>query len=124
MPLTPQEIVRKEFREAFRGYNQSDVDLFLDEVVEEFGRLFEENQRLKSRIVALQQELGRVRSGRPDLGAGGGDADPRAIETEVRGRLKRFFEEQVRALEAAEQDTSMVERMRRDLAREPGRSDT
>ena len=35
MPLNPQDIVRKEFREALRGYNQADVDLFLDEVVEE-----------------------------------------------------------------------------------------
>jgi len=38
MPLNPQDIVRKEFREALRGYNQADVDLFLDEVVEEFTK--------------------------------------------------------------------------------------
>ena len=47
MPLNPQDIVRKEFREALRGYNQSDVDLFLDEIVEEFTRLADENQKMK-----------------------------------------------------------------------------
>lgn len=64
MPLTPQDIVRKEFREAFRGYNQTDVDLFLDEVVEELTRLADENQKMRVRLAALQQELGRFRETR------------------------------------------------------------
>lgn len=116
MPLTPQDIVRREFREAFRGYNQSDVDLFLDEVVEEFGRLVEENGRLKGRLAGLQQEALRLRPGRPEPPAAEGD--PRSLEGEVRARLRRFFEEQVRALDAAEQEaSSTVERMRRDLSR-------
>ena len=53
MPLNPQDIVRKEFREALRGYNQADVDLFLDDVVEEFTRLAEDNQKMKVRIAAI-----------------------------------------------------------------------
>jgi len=62
--LTPQDIVRKEFREAFRGYNQTDVDLFLDELVEELTRLADENQKMRVRLAALQQELGRFRDSR------------------------------------------------------------
>jgi DivIVA domain-containing protein len=62
--LTPQDIVRKEFREAFRGYNQTDVDLFLDEVVEELTKLSDENQKMRVRLAALQQELGRFRDAR------------------------------------------------------------
>lgn len=64
MPLNPQDIVRKEFREAFRGYHQSDVDLFLDEVVDELTRLVDENQKMRVRIAALQQELARYRDAR------------------------------------------------------------
>src|SRR5438128_886024 len=45
--ITPVDIQQKEFRLAFRGYNERDVDRFLDEVTEEFARLFEENKRLR-----------------------------------------------------------------------------
>jgi cell division initiation protein len=60
MPISPQEIQDREFREAFRGYNQDDVDTFLDEVAVEFGRLFQENQRMKVQLAALQQEIARL----------------------------------------------------------------
>ena len=60
MPISPQEIQDREFREAFRGYNQDDVDTFLDEIAVEFGRLFQENQRMKVQLAALQQEVARL----------------------------------------------------------------
>src|SRR3989442_200575 len=60
MPITPQEIQDREFREAFRGYNQDDVDTFLDEIAVEFSRLYQENQRLKVQLAALQQEVARL----------------------------------------------------------------
>lgn len=60
MPISPQEIQEREFREAFRGYNQDDVDTFLDEIAVEFGRLFQENQRAKVQLAALQQEVARL----------------------------------------------------------------
>jgi len=112
MPLNPQDIVRKEFREAFRGYNQAEVDLFLDEVVEDFTRLVEENQKMKVRLAALQQEVARLREGR-----GGAVArpteDPIRVEAEVRSRVRRFLEEQLRLLEA-QAPSSTVERIERE----------
>ena len=60
MPITPQEIQDREFREAFRGYNQDDVDTFLDELAVEYGRLFQENQRMKVQLAAQQQEVARL----------------------------------------------------------------
>jgi cell division initiation protein len=60
MAPTPQEIQDREFREAFRGYNQDDVDTFLDEIAVEFGRLYQENQRMKVQLAALQQEVARL----------------------------------------------------------------
>jgi DivIVA domain-containing protein len=116
VPLTPQDIVRKEFREAFRGYNQADVDLFLDEVVEEFTRAYDENQKMKVRLAALQQEVARLREGRgaPAAAAAPGE-DPKKVEAEIRTRVKRFLEEQLRLVESPERSPT-VERMARELS--------
>lgn len=110
MPLTPQDVVRKEFREAFRGYNQADVDLFLDEVVDEMTRLVEENQRMKVRVTALQQELARYRPSEA----------PPAETSEARWRLRRFLEEQGKPLdEIGSVRSSTVERIERDIPQPP-----
>jgi len=69
MPITPQEIQDREFREAFRGYNQDDVDTFLDEIAVEFARLYQENQRIKVQLAALQQEVARSADARERTGA-------------------------------------------------------
>jgi DivIVA domain-containing protein len=122
MPLNPQDIVRKEFREALRGYNQADVDLFLDEVVEEFTRLAEDNQKMKIRIAALQQEVARLREGRgpattPGPAAAAAD-DPQRIETEVRARMRRFLEDQIKQLEASI-PSATVQKIEREAPQAP-----
>jgi DivIVA domain-containing protein len=48
--LTPVEIQQKVFRLAFRGYNERDVDEFLDRVTEELAALHEENKRLREQV--------------------------------------------------------------------------
>lgn len=119
VPLSPQDIVKKEFREAFRGYNQADVDLFLDEVVEEFTRLADDNQKMKVRLAALQQEVARLREGRgggPVAVAGGGGEEAKKIEADVRARVKRFLEEQIRLIDAPGDRSPVVERMARELS--------
>jgi len=57
MKLTPLDIQHKEFRRALRGYNEEDVDSFLDEVVKEFERLFNENIELKERLEKAEEKL-------------------------------------------------------------------
>lgn len=112
MALSPQDIVRREFREALRGYNQADVDLFLDEVVEELARLLDENQKMKVRLAALQQEVARLREGR---GGGSAPSAPSApvtqgehvqVEAEVRARVRRFLEEQIRQIDTSASSVS------------------
>lgn len=53
MPLTPEEVVNKRFSQTqFRaGYDQDEVDDFLDEVVVELRRLISENEELRKGIV-------------------------------------------------------------------------
>ena len=43
MKLTPLDIHHKEFRHSIRGYSEEEVDQFLDEVADEFERLFKES---------------------------------------------------------------------------------
>src|SRR5438105_6716227 len=113
MPLNPQDVVRKEFKEALRGYNQADVDLFLDEVVEEFTRLTEENQKMKVRVAALQQEVARLREGRGGVPVAASREVPERLEAEVRSRVRRFLEEQIRLIESTS-PSATVERIARE----------
>ncbi len=57
MKLTPLDIHHKEFRRALRGYNEEEVDAFLDEVAEEFERVFRENIELKEKLEQIEGKL-------------------------------------------------------------------
>ncbi|HEX6262040.1 MAG TPA: DivIVA domain-containing protein [Actinomycetota bacterium] len=48
--LTPVDVQQKVFRLAFRGYNEQDVDHFLDDVTEDLAALHEENKRLREEL--------------------------------------------------------------------------
>jgi cell division initiation protein len=57
MKLTPLDIHHKEFRHSIRGYSEEEVDQFLDEVADEFERLFKENIDLTEKAEALQSKV-------------------------------------------------------------------
>jgi DivIVA domain-containing protein len=68
MALTPEDVVNKRFQPTkFReGYDQDEVDDFLDEVVVELRRLNQENEELRQRLIASDAritELQRAASG-------------------------------------------------------------
>ena len=44
--LTPVDVQQVQFRLAFRGYNEGDVDAFLDRITEELTARIEERERL------------------------------------------------------------------------------
>jgi DivIVA domain-containing protein len=56
MALTPEDVVNKRFQATkFReGYDQDEVDDFLDEVVVELRRLNQENEDLRQRLAAAE----------------------------------------------------------------------
>jgi DivIVA domain-containing protein len=56
MPLTPEDVVNKRFQPTkFReGYDQDEVDDFLDEIVVELRRLNLENEDLRQRLLASE----------------------------------------------------------------------
>jgi cell division initiation protein len=62
MKLTPLDIRHKEFKRGMRGYVDGEVDEFLDEVADEFERLFKENIDLSERGEGLQEKLDQYRN--------------------------------------------------------------
>ena len=62
MKLTPLDIRHKEFKRGMRGYVDGEVDEFLDEIADEFERLFKENIELSERGEALQEKLDQYRN--------------------------------------------------------------
>lgn len=73
MPLTPADVHNVAFSKppiGKRGYNEDEVDAFLDLVETELTRLIEENADLRQRVSELDQDLAAARAG------GGGRAVP------------------------------------------------
>ncbi|WP_309616013.1 DivIVA domain-containing protein [Salinibacterium sp.] len=72
MALTPEDVVNKRFQPTkFReGYDQDEVDDFLDEVVVELRRLNQENEELRQRLIASDSRINDLqRSGGQDAPA-------------------------------------------------------
>ena len=66
MPLTPEDVVNKRFQPTkFReGYDQDEVDDFLDEIVVELRRLNQDNEDLRQRLLASESRINELqRSG-------------------------------------------------------------
>ncbi len=59
MKLTPLDIHHKEFRRSLRGYDEKEVDDFLDDVADDFERLFKENIELSEKLEAASEQLRR-----------------------------------------------------------------
>src|SRR5687768_7061057 len=60
MPLTPADVHNVAFSKppiGKRGYNEDEVDAFLDLVEQELSRLIEENADLRQRVGELDKEL-------------------------------------------------------------------
>jgi DivIVA domain-containing protein len=62
MALTPEDVVNKRFQATkFReGYDQDEVDDFLDEVVNELRRLNEENEELRKKLGSCERRVGEL----------------------------------------------------------------
>src|ERR671910_3151009 len=57
MPIRPIDVRRKEFKSSFRGYDQNEVDDFLDAVADDFERDHTENQRMREEVSSLRDRL-------------------------------------------------------------------
>jgi len=55
--LTPLDIHNKEFGRSLRGYNEDEVNEFLDRVIKDYEALIRENRNLEEKVAALEERL-------------------------------------------------------------------
>jgi len=109
MALTPEDVVNKRFQPTkFReGYDQDEVDDFLDEVVVELRRLTQENDELKQRLVAADSRIAELQrssgQGGAPVAAASGQGDNAEAE-----RLQRENEELKQRLAQAQQEAAQA----------------
>lgn len=57
MTITSSEIINKEFSSRLKGYDQSEVNSFLDQVGKDVEKLTDENQQLNEKVERLSEKL-------------------------------------------------------------------
>ncbi|WNS43844.1 DivIVA domain-containing protein [Paenibacillus sp. MMS20-IR301] len=57
MPLTPLDIHNKEFSRRIRGYDEDEVNEFLDQVIKDYESVIRENKELHNQLLSLQDRL-------------------------------------------------------------------
>lgn len=113
MPLTPADVHNVAFSKppiGKRGYNEDEVDAFLDLVEGELTRLIEENSDLRQRVNELDQELAAARAGGPVQATGAiplreAEAEPMAPPPPGEAQLQDQHLKAARVLSLA-QDTA------------------
>ncbi|SEN13025.1 DivIVA domain-containing protein [Paenibacillus sp. OV219] len=62
MPLTPLDIHNKEFGRRLRGYDEDEVNEFLDQVIKDYEALIRENKEIQNQALSLQEKLNHFSS--------------------------------------------------------------
>ncbi len=104
MPLTPADVHNVAFKKppiGKRGYDEDEVDAFLDEVERELARLIEDNNELRA------QGGGRAPAGGP-----GGDPRMAQENAEIKAQLERIQREKSAAEQAARSMQAELEQIR------------
>ncbi len=57
MPLTPLDIHNKEFTKGFRGYDEDEVNEFLDQVIKDYEMILREKRELEEKVNELNARL-------------------------------------------------------------------
>ena len=55
--ITPLDIQNKEFKKTFLGYKAKSIDDFLDEILEDYERVYKENIELKDKVAILTDQI-------------------------------------------------------------------
>jgi DivIVA domain-containing protein len=106
MPLTPADVHNVAFKKppiGKRGYDEEEVDAFLDEVERELARLIEENNELRAQA---------ERGGGGGRSSGGSDPRLTAELADLKGQLERVQRDKVAAEQAARGMQAELEQVR------------
>ncbi|KKE78047.1 DivIVA domain-containing protein [Oceanobacillus caeni] len=58
MPLTPLDIHNKEFTKSWRGYDEDEVNEFLDQVIKDYEMVIRDKKDLQEKLNQLEEKLG------------------------------------------------------------------
>ncbi|MCP8616586.1 DivIVA domain-containing protein [Salirhabdus salicampi] len=58
MPLTPLDIHNKEFTRTFRGYDEDEVNEFLDQVIKDYEKMIRDKKSLEEKVAELEERIG------------------------------------------------------------------
>ena len=61
VPLTVKDILEKTFKRSFKGYDEDEVDKFLDQIIDEFKALQGEITALKDELSVAKEQVGKVK---------------------------------------------------------------
>ncbi len=109
MPLTPADVHNVAFKKppiGKRGYDEEEVDAFLDEVERELARLIEENNELRAQL----ERGGGGRGGGP-VGPGA-DSRLAAENAELKSQMDRISRDKAQAEQAARAMQAELEQIR------------
>ena len=62
MALSPLDIHNKEFANKFRGYDEDEVNEFLEQIMKDFENVLEENKTLKSSLKQSEEQVSHFNS--------------------------------------------------------------
>ncbi|MBQ0036547.1 MAG: DivIVA domain-containing protein [Firmicutes bacterium] len=65
--LTPEEILNKQFDVDFKGYTPSDVDAFLDLVLDDYQKMEDNVQELLDLVASLQDKIKALNAEKVEL---------------------------------------------------------
>lgn len=57
MPLTPLDIHNKEFSRRLRGYDEDEVNEFLDQIIKDYESVIRENKDFQNQLLTVQEKL-------------------------------------------------------------------
>jgi cell division initiation protein len=58
MPLTPLDIHNKEFSKGFRGYDEDEVNEFLDQIIKDYELILREKKEMEDKLNEVHDRLG------------------------------------------------------------------
>ncbi len=61
MPLTVRDMLEKTFKRSFKGYDEDEVDKFLDQIIDEFKLLQNEVASLRTELAEAKEQVGKVK---------------------------------------------------------------
>ncbi len=58
VPLSPLDIHNKEFTKSFRGYEEDEVNAFLDQIIKDYEITIRERNELQEKVEELEEKIG------------------------------------------------------------------